>query len=147
MAVRREFLASTAALLAAPWTPARAAQGDFDAALHALTFGAPLGDGRVQLRTPRLADNGLSVPLEVRVDSPMTPADHVLRIALLSDRNPRALIASFAIGSFAGRAMVTTRVRLSGSQRVWALAQLSDGSWWQDSAEVEVTESACLDTP
>ena len=45
------------------------------------------------------------------------------------------------------RAMVTTRGRLRGSQRVWALAQLSDGSWWQDSAEVEVTESACLDTP
>jgi sulfur-oxidizing protein SoxY len=40
---------------------------------------------------------------------------------------------------------VATRVRLNGSQRVLALAQLSDNSWWSGDAEVEVTESACLD--
>jgi sulfur-oxidizing protein SoxY len=41
--------------------------------------------------------------------------------------------------------VVATRVRLNGSQRVLVIAQLSDGSFWSGSAEVEVTESACLD--
>ena len=54
-------------------------------------------------------------------------------------------MATFHLGPQAGRAEVATRVRLHGSQRVLAIAQLSDGSFWSGSAEVEVTESACLD--
>jgi len=79
------------------------------------------------------------------VDSPMTAADHVRSITLLSSRNPRPLMATFHLSPASGRAQVATRVRLAGSQRVLALAQLSDGSWWSGGAEVEVTESACLD--
>ena len=45
----------------------------------------------------------------------------------------------------AGRAKVTTRIRLAGSQRVVAIAVLSDGSAWSDEAEVVVTSAACLD--
>jgi hypothetical protein len=36
-------------------------------------------------------------------------------------------------------------VRLNGSQRLLVLAGLSDGSYWTGSAQVEVTETACLD--
>jgi len=79
------------------------------------------------------------------VESPMTAADHVRSIALLSPRNPRPLMATFHLDPAAGRAHVATRVRLNGSQRVLAIAQLSDGSFWSGEAEVEVTESACLD--
>ena len=32
-----------------------------------------------------------------------------------------------------------------GSQQVVGLVQMSDLTWWSASAEVEVTESACLD--
>ena len=44
-----------------------------------------------------------------------------------------------------GRAEIDTRVRLNGSQRLLAVAQLSDGSYWSGGVEVVVTESACLD--
>jgi sulfur-oxidizing protein SoxY len=54
-------------------------------------------------------------------------------------------MATFHLGPKAGRAEVTTRVRLNGTQRVLAVAHLSDGSYWSGTAEVEVTESACLD--
>ena len=97
------------------------------------------------METPRLADNGHSVPFKVSVESPMTAADHVRSVTLLSERNPRPVMANFHMGPHAGRAIVATRVRLNGSQRVLAVAQLSDGSFWSGSAEVEVTESACLD--
>ena len=100
---------------------------------------------RVLVLTPRLADNGLSVPLSVRVDSPMRADDHVRRMVLLSNRNPRPVIAEFELGPWSGKAEIATRVRLNGSQEVMALVETSDGRWWQGKAEVEVTESACLD--
>jgi sulfur-oxidizing protein SoxY len=75
----------------------------------------------------------------------MTPADHVTKLTILSDRNPRPVIAAFAFGPRSGHARVATRVRLNGSQRVVAVAQMSDGSLWLADAQVEVTESACLD--
>ncbi len=109
------------------------------------TAGRTAQAARVLLLTPRLADNGLSVPVTVRVDSPMRADDHVRRVVLLSNRNPRPVIAEFELGPWSGKAEIATRVRLNGSQEVMALVETSDGRWWQGTAEVEVTESACLD--
>jgi sulfur-oxidizing protein SoxY len=149
MRARRRFFSILAGLAAAPLLPARAADGQPAGSLAPLirkiTDGAAVKAGRVTVDTPRLADNGHSVPLSVSVDSPMSATDHVRSITLLSERNPRPLMATFHLDPAAGRAHVATRVRLNGSQRVLAIAQLSDGSWWSGDAEVEVTESACLD--
>jgi len=101
--------------------------------------------GRVKLEIARLADNGFNVPLKVSVQSPMTAQDHVRRLLLLSNRNPRPFMAGFEFGPGSDQVLISTRVRLGGSQTVYALAQTSDGIWWLDTAEVEVTESACLD--
>lgn len=117
----------------------------FQKLAHAVTGGAPIRNGRVHIDTPRLADNGHSVPITVRVESAMTMQDHVRRIALVSESNPRPLIAIFHLSPRSGRAEIMTRVRLNKTQRVMALAELSDGSFWAGSAEVIVTESACLD--
>jgi sulfur-oxidizing protein SoxY len=146
--MRRRFVALLASLAAASLLPSRAARAQADpfaALLKQVTGGATVRLGRVTVDTPRLADNGHSVPLTVSVESPMTAADHVRSITLLSERNPRPLMATFHLGPKAGRAEVTTRVRLNGTQRVLAVALLSDGSYWSGTAEVEVTESACLD--
>lgn len=147
---RRRFLSVLAGLAAAvslrPPGEARAqAASPLDPLIAKLTGGARVTPGRVTVGTPRLADNGHSVPMTVSVASPMTAAEHVRSITLLSERNPRPVIAVYHLGPRAGRALVATRVRLNGSQRVLAIAQLSDGSFWSGSAEVEVTESACLD--
>jgi sulfur-oxidizing protein SoxY len=152
MRARRHFLsvlAGLAALLFARPRPAHAqAEAVADAVsgqVRSLTGGKPVTTGRVTIDTPRLADNGHSVPFKVSVESPMTATDHVRSITLLSERNPRPLMATFRLGPKSGRAVVVTRVRLNGTQRVLAIAQLSDGSFWSGSTEVEVTESACLD--
>ena len=143
---RRRFLSVLTGIAAASLVPARAQPSDsFAALVRKFTGGAQVNPGRVSVDTPRLADNGHSVPLTVSVESPMTAADHVRSITLLSERNPRPLMATYHFGPKAGRARVTTRVRLNGSQRLLVIAQLSDGSYWSGSAEVEVTESACLD--
>ena len=146
--MRRRFVALLASLAAASLLPSRAARAQADpfaTLLKQVTGGATVRPGRVKVDTPRLADNGHSVPLTVSVENPMTAVDHVRSITLLSERNPRPLMATFHLGPKAGRAEVTTRVRLNGTQRVLAVAHLSDGSYWSGTAEVEVTESACLD--
>ena len=110
-----------------------------------ITSGARVSEGRVRIDTPRLADNGHSVPLKLSVESAMTANEHVRTIALLSDRNPRPLIATYHLGPKSGKAEIATRVRLNGTQQLLAIAQLSDGSFWSGTADVVVTESACLD--
>jgi sulfur-oxidizing protein SoxY len=109
------------------------------------TQGAPVRAGRVTVDAPALADNGHSVPVRIVVQSAMRPDDHVRSITLLSDRNPRPVIVKAWLGPRAGRAELSTRIRLNGTQRILALAEMSDGSWWSGQADVVVTESACLD--
>jgi sulfur-oxidizing protein SoxY len=113
--------------------------------LQALLKGADMRRGRVHLKLPKIAENGHSVPMVVRVDSPMSAADHVRRIDLVSDKNPVPLMATFLLGPDSGRAEIESRVRLNGTQQVTALAQLSDGSFWFDAVDIVVNESACLD--
>ena len=111
----------------------------------------PLLQGRtalpqgLRLQLPVLADNGSLVPARVLVDSPMTEQDHVTHIYLLSQRNPVTQMAVFHLGPWSGRAEVSARLRLAGSQLVVALARRSDGSFCYQSVEAVVTESACVD--
>jgi sulfur-oxidizing protein SoxY len=141
---RRDFLAGAAGALALP--RAALAQVDpLDPLVWVVTNGAPVKKGKVTLTLPQLADNGNSVPIRITVDSPMTAADHVKSIHLYSERNPVPNMANFYLGPRAGKAEIDSRVRLAGSQRVTAVAKLSDGSFWYDSAPIVVTLSACLD--
>jgi sulfur-oxidizing protein SoxY len=143
---RRRVLACLLALCAWPLARVRAADADsVEAMVLKVTGVAVVQSGRVKLEIPLLADNGNSVSLKVNVDSPMTATDYVKSIHLYAARNPRPNIANFYLGPRAGRAQVGTRVRLGGSQRVLAVAALSDGSFWSATADVVVTLSACYD--
>ena len=141
---RRDFLAGAAGALAFPGT-ALAQVDTLDPHVRALADGAPVRKGKVTLVLPQLADNGNSVPIRITVDSPMTAADHVKSIHLYSERNPVPNMANFYLGPRAGKAEIDSRVRLAASQRVTAVAKLSDGSFWYDAAPIVVTLSACLD--
>jgi len=116
-----------------------------DEALRKVTGGAELRTGKVKLDIPPLIDNGNAVPLTVTVDSPMTEKDHVRAIHVLTERNPQPNVVSVHLGPRAGRANITTRVRLADTQTVTAIAQMSDGSFWVDRVPVVVTLSACLE--
>jgi len=152
MTTRREFLVATAAALVpaaveAQIDPNQAAnrKAAFQAALRKIVGDSQLRRGRVKLELPPLIDNGNSVPLSVAVESPMTATDHVVAIHVLTEKNPLPDVVSVHLGPRAGRARLSTRVRLADTQSVLAIAQLSDGSFWSDSAEVVVTLSACLE--
>jgi sulfur-oxidizing protein SoxY len=150
---RRQFLLLAGASLGAPTTaraqldPNLAAQrkAALDAALRKVVGDAPVRRGRVKLDLPPLIDNGNSVPLAVAVESPMTAADHVRAIHVLTEKNPQPNVVSAYLGPRAGRARLATRIRLADTGTVIAIAQMSDGSFWSDSVEVVVTLSACLE--
>lgn len=141
---RRSLLRCAAGMLAMPWA-ARAQAPASQPAILAVTRGAVPVRGRVKMELPVIADNGNAVPLRVRVDSPMTAADHVRAIHLVSDRNPVPNMASFFLGPHSGRAELETRVRLAGSQNVTVIAEMSDGTFWMERSHVQVTLSACAD--
>lgn len=144
---RRRLVAGLAGAFVAPCAFRSAAAGA-DAivpAVRQVTRGAQVRPGRVKLAIPRLADNGNLVLCRISVESPMTETDHVRRIGIFSEKNPRPVIGVFHLGPRAGRAEIVTRIRLAGTQRVVAVAELSDGTFWSDTAEVVVTVSACLD--
>jgi sulfur-oxidizing protein SoxY len=114
-------------------------------AVRELIGEAPLERGRVKLELPSIVENGNAVPLTVSVESPMTEADHVEAIHIFNEKNPQPYVAAFHLGPRAGNARVSTRIRLADSQRVMAIARLSDGSFWSDSADVIVTLAACTE--
>ena len=114
-------------------------------AMRRVTGEAPVRAGRVKLNLPPLIENGNSVPLSVTVESPMTEADHVRAIHVFTEKNPQPLVINAWLGPRAGRATLTTRARIADTGAVIAIAQLSDGSFWSDRADVVVTLSACLE--
>lgn len=144
---RRDLLKAAAVTGTAALLPVRASatpEAMATAIAEALDGVVPKA-GRVKLDISPLAENGNSVPLTITVESPMTAADHVTTIYLFSPENPLPDVARFHIGPRAGRAQVKTAIRLATSQRVQAIAVMSDGSAWTESADVVVTLSACID--
>jgi sulfur-oxidizing protein SoxY len=121
------------------------ARPSLEEAIDGFTKGARVQDGRVKLEIPPLLENGNAVGVTVTVESPMKAEDHVRRIALFNEKNPQADIAIFHLGPRAGRARVSTRIRLATSQTVVALAEMTDGSFWASRESVIVTLAACIE--
>jgi sulfur-oxidizing protein SoxY len=144
---RREFLCATGVGLACVIAvrPARATPAAMQEAIDKVVGTARVSPGRVKLELPPLSENGHAVPLTVSVESPMTAADHVKAVHVFTEKNPQPEVASFRFGPRAGRARVSTRIRLADTQTVVAVCELSDGSFWSGSATVVVTLAACLE--
>ena len=83
--------------------------------------------------------------MTVSVDSPMTEADHVKAIHVFNEKNPQPNVLSVRLGPRAGKAAISSRIRLANSQTVTAIAEMSDGSFWSDEADVVVTLAACVE--
>jgi sulfur-oxidizing protein SoxY len=127
--------------------PARGAPApDLATALREFSEGKPITVGRVKLDISLLIENGNAAPITVSAESPMTTTDHVRRIAIFNERNPQRDVAVFTLGPRAGKASISTRIRLKTSQRLVAVAEMSDGSFWQRDTDVIVTLAACIET-
>jgi sulfur-oxidizing protein SoxY len=139
------FAAGVAVSSALPLGASRATPQAMQEAIRRIVGEAALQHGKVMLDVPPLVENGNAVPLTVSVESPMTEADHVKAIHIVNEKNPQPFVISMTVGPRAGRAKVSTRIKLADSQQVVALAEMSDGSFWSESADVVVTIAACVE--
>jgi sulfur-oxidizing protein SoxY len=126
-------------------TPAAAVPGQMEAAIRKVVGEAQVRKGKVTLDLPPLVENGNSVPMTVTVASPMTPDNHVKAIHVFNEKNPQANVVTMQLGPRAGRASVATRIRLADTQKLTAIAEMSDGTYWSDTQDVVVTLAACLE--
>ncbi len=125
----------------------RATPASMQAAIRKVVGEGQLRKGKVTLDLPPIVENGNSVSLEVSVESQMTAKDHVKAIHIFNEKNPQPNVINVRLGPRAGRAGISTRMRLADSQTIIAIAEMSDGTFWSDDVDVIVTIAACLETP
>ena len=152
-ATRRGFLRGAAVLAGGigliSGFPARegAASDQLQDAIKKVVGDKPLRKGKVTLGVPSMVENGNTVSVDVTVESPMTADDHVKAIHVFNEKNPQPNVISIRLGPHAGKAAVSTRMRLATTQQVVAVAEMSDGSVWSDAADVFVALAACQEDP
>ena len=147
-ATRRRFLAVAGGVTAGAFVSLRyagATPASMASAIRQVTGEAVVQPGKVRLEVPPLVENGNTVPITVSVTSPMTAADHVKSIHIFNEKNPQPNVVTIHLGPRAGRARVSTRIRLADTQTIVAIARMSDGSLWSAKADVIVTLAACVE--
>src|SRR5882672_3069811 len=148
---RRQFLnlAGGAAVAGAvpivTLVPAEATPATLATAIRNVVGEAPVRTGKVKLDVPPLVENGNTVPMTVSVANPMTANDYVKSIHVFNEKNPQPNVGNFYLGQRAGRAQISTRIRLADSQKIVAIARLSDDSFWSATVDVVVTLAACTE--
>ncbi len=135
---------SPSALLAKDAAPKGGNILTYDAAVAAITGGKAVTDSdKVKLTVPEIAENGAVVPVKVNVESPMTNADYVKAIHVLSTKNGNARCVDVMLTPLNGKGYFATRIKLAGTQDVVALVELSDGSFLRAAKPVKVTIGGC----
>jgi sulfur-oxidizing protein SoxY len=125
--------------------PVAATPETMTAAIRNVIGNATVRTGKVKLDVPPLVENGNTVPMTITVSSPNTAEDHVKSIHVFNEKNPQPNIGNFYLGPRAGRGQVSTRIRLADSQKITAIARMSDDSLWSATADVVVTLAACTE--
>jgi sulfur-oxidizing protein SoxY len=133
---RRETLAIGGAAALVTLLPAGAYAATSEELIAEFTGGADMADTGVELTAPEIAENGNTVPIEVR-------AEGASAILVLATGNPTPPVATFNFGPLAASQYASTRIRLAGTQDVVAVAKLADGSFARTSKTVKVTIGDC----
>jgi sulfur-oxidizing protein SoxY len=126
-------------------TPALERSKKFEDDFAKLTGDATPIEDKLTVDLPETADNGNFVPITITVESPMTDADHVKAIHLLSTLNPLAHVATFRLSPINAVARVQSRMRLAKTQDVVVLAELSTGQMLMSTTRVKVIIGGCGD--
>jgi sulfur-oxidizing protein SoxY len=143
---RRQFLATLGVAGAALIVrPAQSTPAGMAAAIRQVVGEAGVKPGKIKLDLPPLVENGNTVAMAVSVESPMTAKDYVKAIHVFTEKNPQPNVISVKLGPRAGKAEISTRVRLADSQTVVAICEMSDGSFWSHKVDVIITLGACLE--
>ncbi|WP_114287574.1 thiosulfate oxidation carrier protein SoxY [Candidatus Halocynthiibacter alkanivorans] len=128
---RRDALTLGLGATAASLLPFSAASACEDA-IAVFTGGQEPGEGDISLRLPASVKDGSSVPV-------LAEAPGAVVLALFTTHNPAPQIATVHFGPLSEPQSLLTRIRLSRSQDIVAVARLADGSYIRDRKSVKVT--------
>lgn len=148
LTTRRQFLSLAGGITVVPAVTLRSVEATpamLNTAIRNVVGEALIRIGKVKLDIPPLVENGNTVPMAVSVASPMTADDYVKSIHVFNEKNPQPNIGNFYLSPSSGRAQISTRIRLADTQKVVAIARLSDDSFWQVTADIVVTLAACTE--
>lgn len=112
-----------------------------DAARNSVGTAKVLNEG-LQLTLPLVAEDGSSVPLTV--SSQALQGTRITRLELFAPGNPTPEVAIFEFGPEIQTVNLATRIRLSESQTVIAVAHTEDGRALVAERPVRVTVSGCI---
>lgn len=115
----------------------------FKKAYDAIVGGANVIEGGVTVELPEVAENGNFVPITIDVASPMTDADFIKRVVILSTANPTSVVATFHLTPLNGVARIQSRMRLANTQDVVVLAETSTGAFMKATLPVNVAIGGC----
>ena len=104
--------------------------------LKALGASTPADSKDVQVTGPDIAENGAVVPVGVSTSLP-----GVTMVAILIEKNPNALAASFTLPE-GTEANVQTRVKMGQTSNVYALVKAGD-KFFMATKEIKVTLGGC----
>ena len=142
---RSIMIGSGAAALAVILSPrlVAASPAQVEAEIAKLYAGKSMAEGKIKLDLPSIAENGLVVPLNFEVESPMTDKDYVKAVHVFADGNPNPGVASFYFTPMMPKASAQIRMRLAQTQNIVAVAEMADGSLYTAKKEVKVTIGGC----
>jgi len=104
--------------------------------LKALGATTPADSKDVQLTAPDIAENGAVVPIGVA-----STLANVTMVAIMVEKNPTALAASFTLPA-GTEPNIQTRVKMGQTSNVFAVVK-SDGKFFMTSKEIKVTLGGC----
>jgi sulfur-oxidizing protein SoxY len=99
--------------------------------------------GKIKLDVPEIAENGLVVPINVDVESPMTEQDYVKAVHVFADGNPLPGVVTYRFTPACGKASASTRMRLAQTQNIVCIAEMSNGNLHMAKANIKVTIGGC----
>jgi sulfur-oxidizing protein SoxY len=143
---RRDAVKAAAWVLAAAAIAPRLAFADektVAAEIKKLYGAKTLAAGKIRLDVPEIAENGLVVPINVEVESPMTEADHVKAVHVFAEGNPLPGVVSYQFTPACGKASAATRMRLAQTQDIICVAEMSNGALHTAKANIKVTIGGC----
>ncbi|MFO1110148.1 MAG: thiosulfate oxidation carrier protein SoxY [Bradyrhizobium sp.] len=100
-------------------------------------------NGKIKLDVPEIAENGLVVPINLEVESPMTDADHVKAVHVFAEGNPLPNVISYKFTPACGKAAASARMRLAQTQNIVCIAEMSNGNLYKATATIKVTIGGC----
>lgn len=101
------------------------------------------GDEKIKLELPQIAEDGGNVAITVDSNLPVSGANAVSDLYLISDKNRRPMLVKFSFTPESGRAFISTSIRLAATTDVRAIVEMNDGTLYAVSRHVRVTISGC----